>query len=474
MSVAAVPAELVGHQSPRVESRPEWVSSTGPEAVELAASAGLHLYPWQQHVLDVLLAEDAAGRWAAFEVATIVARQNGKGACIEAALLADLFLLQTPLVLYSAHLFTTTSETITRLVSLIEGSDHLSRRVSRIRRGAGTESIEMKSGARLRFLARSNTSGRGFTSGRNYLDEAQILGSQAMAAIIPTLTTADNPQLVYFGTAPLPESDYWRQIRGRGHGPVAKRGRLAFMEWSAPDGAALDDPAAWAAANPSLGYGITQSYVADEYHALPATEFGRERLGLVPDGESGSAVPSMVWDDAQDPGSVLPDDARCVFGVDVQPGGKSASVAVCGVRADGRRHVELIDHRDGTDWVAGECARLVAAWGGEVVADPNGPAGPLIVDLVAAGVAVRSVAARDVRAAAGGFVAGLSSGVVVVRPSPVLDAAVGVARPRPAGDGSWTWTRRDVTKDISPVVAASLAVWAVAVEPEYDVLDSIL
>ena len=472
MAVTSVAA--VGAQVPRILSRPASVSSTGAEAVDLAASAGLHLYPWQRLVLDVALAEDDAGKWAAFEVACMVPRQNGKGSCIEALILADLFLLDTPLSIYSAHLFTTTAETIARILALIEGSDHLSRRVLRVRRSTGAEAIEMRSGARLRFLARSNSSGRGFTAGRLYLDEAQILGSQAMAAIIPTLTTAPNPQLLYFGTAPLPESDYWRGLRSRGQGSPEKRGRLAYMEWSAPPDAELSDRGAWAQANPSLGHNITESYVADEFLALPAAEFGRERLGIVPAGESASAIPAGVWESAQDPATVIPDGAGVVFAVDVSPGGRSASIAVAGPRADGRRHVELVQHQPGTDWVAAEVARLTREWPSQVVADPAGPAGAVVVALQAAGVSVRVTSSRDVQAGAAGFVSDLESGRIAVRPSPVLTLAAEAARARGVGDGAWTWTRRDTTTDISPIVAASLAVWGLSVEPDYDLLDSIL
>ena len=470
VTAVAVP-DLIGVQSPRIEARPPFTSSAGREAVELAASAGLHLYPWQQHVVDVVLAEGDDGKWAAFEAACVVARQNGKGALVEALVLADLFLFETPLVIYSAHLFTTTTETINRIVALIEGSDHLRRRVSRIRRAAGAESVEMKSGSRLRFLARSNTSGRGFSAGRLYLDEAQILGSQAMAAIIPTLTTAENPQLVYFGTAPLPESEYWRQLRARGLMDADKRGRLAFLEWSAAPDSDPSDRAAWAQANPSLGFGITEQYIRD---ALPATEFGRERLGIVPAGESASAVPPAVWDDAQDESSTLPESAEVTFAVDVSPGGRSAAIAVAGVRSDGRRHLELVEHRPDTDWLVDRALQMDAAWPCQWVADPAGPAGPVVAALVAAGIRVRSASGRDLSVAAGGLVAALSSGAVAVRPHPMLTAAVEVARAKPTGDGAWTWTRRDATKDISPVVAASLAVWAAAQQPEYDVLDSIL
>ena len=81
---------IVGSQTPRILFRPPSLSSAGQEAVDLAASAGLFLDPWQQLALDVGLAERDDGKWAAFEVGLIVARQNGKNSVLEARELAGL------------------------------------------------------------------------------------------------------------------------------------------------------------------------------------------------------------------------------------------------------------------------------------------------------------------------------------------------------------------------------------------------
>ncbi len=64
---------------PRFLSRPEAASSAGPEAVELARTAGLVLLPWQEMVLEAALAETSEGFCASFEVGLVVPRQNGKG-----------------------------------------------------------------------------------------------------------------------------------------------------------------------------------------------------------------------------------------------------------------------------------------------------------------------------------------------------------------------------------------------------------
>ena len=85
-------ALLRGSQRPRLESIPASVLSEGARVAKLAARAGLVLDPWQEYVLDVGLGRRDDRMWAAFEVALIVSRQNGKGSILEALELAALFL----------------------------------------------------------------------------------------------------------------------------------------------------------------------------------------------------------------------------------------------------------------------------------------------------------------------------------------------------------------------------------------------
>jgi hypothetical protein len=67
-----------GARTPRLSLVPEFDSSAGVEAIELAARAGLVLDPWERDVLTAALGE-VDGRWAAFRVGLVVPRQNGKG-----------------------------------------------------------------------------------------------------------------------------------------------------------------------------------------------------------------------------------------------------------------------------------------------------------------------------------------------------------------------------------------------------------
>jgi phage terminase large subunit-like protein len=301
-------ALLLGDQRPRIASVPPSVWSEGDRAADLAEAVGLRLDDWERWVLDQGLARTDGGQWAAFEKALIVARQNGKGAILEALELAALFLddFGVDLILHSAHEFKTASEAFRRIQGRIENHPSFRRRVRQVYLQRGAESIELKNGKRLRFIARSGGSGRGFSADLVILDEAYELGDDAMAALLPTLSARPNPQIWYTSTAGLPSSSQLGAVRARALAGDAAS--LAFFEWSVdPDSYDPADPACWAQANPGLGIRITPEYIAKERSALAPEEFARERLsvGDYPVGAGGSwdVIAEDAWGTAAAPGA---------------------------------------------------------------------------------------------------------------------------------------------------------------------------
>lgn len=450
------PVELLGVQRPRVLSVPESVSSSaGVEAVELAASAGLILDEWQRFALECILAERADGKWAAFEAALIVPRQCGKGAVLEAVALSSLFLFGERLTLWSAHEFKTASEAALRVLALIEGSDDLRKRVARVRTSHGEEGIELLTGERLRFVARSTGSGRGFTGDRIILDEAYKLPEAALGALMPVLSSRPNPQIIYTSSAGHADSNVLRSIRDR----AVKGGdpHLAYLEWSADPSLASDDRAAWAQANPALGIRISLEHVEREFAAMPEAEFARERLGIWDEAAGVDAALSIeLWQRCFDGTSRVLDPVA--LAVDVSPDG-NGSVAAAGSRSDGLTHVEVIDSRPGTQWLAPRIAELVRKWSPScVVLDAGSPAGALLPDLDRAGVRVEKVAGREVAQAAVAFSSAVNQEQLRHLDQPHLNAAVAAAKRRMVGD-LWAFGRRGSFVDISPLVASALAAW---------------
>jgi phage terminase large subunit-like protein len=282
-------SDLRGSQQPRILHLPESVSSTGEEAVELAAMAGLEMDPWQQFVLQNSLGERPDGKWSAFEVGLEVPRQNGKGGILEARELAGLFLLDERLIIHSAHEFATASEALERMDNILEGAPDLSRRVRVIKRSHGEEGVYLKNGQRLRYKTRTKGGGRGFSADCVILDEAMILAESFIGSLFFTLSARPNPQVWYTGSA-VDQSymDHGRVFsRIRQRALQAEDPALAYFGWSPaferPDdlpSAAAADPDVWAQANPALGIRIDPEHIAKEHRSMDARTFAVERLGV--------------------------------------------------------------------------------------------------------------------------------------------------------------------------------------------------
>ena len=467
---------VIGSQRPRICSVPDYASSSGDDAVELAAMAGLILDPWQQYVLRNSLGERADGKWAAFEVGLVVPRQNGKGGILEARELAGLFLLGERFIVHSAHQFDTAIEAFRRLLDLVDGSPDLSRRVKRVSRSHGDEGIELVGGQRIRFRTRTKGGGRGFTGDCLLLDEAMDLPEEVHGALLPTLSARPNPQVWYCASAVDQDVEDHGMVlaRIRERGMAGEDPSLAYFEWSADLDidklvpADLDSVDHYAQANPALGIRITERHIRNEALSLDPRTFAVERLGVGDwpriDSEAKHIIDMDRWHECTDLDSA-PLDPVC-FAFDVTPDRSTACVAVSGLRSDGLPHIEVIEHKRGTRWVVATVARLAKQHHRSiVVCDAYGPAGSLLTELENLGIEVLVTSAGDQAQACGIFYdAVMDSKTLRHLDTPELTAAVDGATTRQLGE-SWAWSRKKSTVDISPLVAATLALWGSSQRP---------
>jgi phage terminase large subunit-like protein len=424
--------------------------------VDFCDSFGLHLDPWQQYVIRHSLGERRDGKFAAFEVGLVVPRQCGKGAVLEARELAGLFLFGEKLILHSAHEFKTAQEGFRRVLAHLEGNDWLRKRVSRVRTSHGDEGIELRNGGRLRFVARSTGSGRGFTGDVVILDEAYNLASEGMAALLPTLSARPNPQIWYTSSAGMATSDQLRSVRERGVAGSSRR--LAYFEWSVDKDADLDDQQNWAIANPALGIRIDHEFVQSERDAMDDLAFSRERLGVWFDPEENSLVANVqaVWPKLADPDSQPSDPV--VFALDVEAERNVASISVAGRRADGLGHVEVVDTREGTAWAVPRMVELYRKWRPvSVIVDPASGAGSFLNELQENGIEPELVTGREMAQACGEFYeACVEKQDVRHRGQKSLHIALKGAQTRDMSD-AWVWHRRNSTTYISPLVSVTMA-----------------
>lgn len=466
---------------------PEHDSTVGDEAADLAAACGIDLDPEQRIALDAILAEKR-GRWAAFEAALIGPRQNIKTHLFKIVALTDVTLLDTELVMWSAHEFSTAMESMRDLLGIIEANDFLDRRVMKVNNANGEEGIEFAGGCRIRFKARTKTGARGLTAPRLLLDEAFALQPAHIGSLMPTMSALSvngNPQIVYGSSAGLLNSTVLRSLRDRGR--PGGDDQLIYVEWCddgpqdacaekhcthiyGTEGCVLDDEDRWQRANLALHRRISIDFVRMERRSMPPEEFARERMGWWDEPAAGGDVAGELWAACADREAVLVEPP--VIGLDVDHGQLSASLVACG----GPLHVAR--HRQGTGWLIEELVGLLAAHPGAVVAVPgdSGPARALVpqlekpVDEGGAGLTLRTkknptgnlvvLDGPDMVDACEAFMRDVIEGVLVHRDEHALNAAVEGAGRRQVGD-SFRWSRRDSTVAISPLTAATAArhVW---------------
>lgn len=463
----------LGSQTPRLCHLPEGVVSAAPgeAAIKLAASAGLHLDEWQQFVLRNSLGLRADGKWAAFSSCVIVPRQNGKGAVLEALALASLFLFENELTVWTAHQMKTAKEGFRRLVGHIVGTPDLHRHVAAIKRGNDDRGIELHDGRRIQFIARgTGGSGRGFTGDLIILDEAYELDGETMADILPTLSAVPNPQIWYTSSAPMATSEQLHRVRKRG--VAGDDPRLAFFEWSIPEGADPLDPAVWPIANPAYPHRIDDEAIRAEVAEFAAEEdpskFARERCGVPddPPGES-TLIDMAVWAAPPMFDAFSKIDTHHRIALDVSPDRKWAAFGAAGRRPDGKLHLEVVDRKPGTAWVL-ERGKDLATKFGPLRIQKGSPAESFIDLFTEAGVQVDEVTKSGHAQALGQFLDGVKPEADAIRHigQEWLASALKVAQVQPSGDVE-VLARRSSRADICALVACVIALGGVpATEPK--------
>ena len=462
---------------PRISSWPSYEDdSFGREAIDLAERAGLKLDGWQEDVILHGCGRDRDGQWAAFEVAAVVPRQNGKGAIEEARELAALFLLRDQFVIHSAHQFDTSLEAFRRLLFLIEETPELERQVKKVSRSHGEEGVELLNGNRIRYRTRTKGGGRGFSCDLLVLDEAMFLPDMAMGALLPTLSARPNPQVLYAGSAvdQLVHEHGVVLARLRERGIEGDDPSLAYFEWSCdfdnPSEVTDDiaeDEERWRESNPAIGIRIRPEHIAHEQRSVERRVFAVERLNVGDwprtDDIGVTAIPLEQWDELTDPNSVLLNPICLAF--DISPERK-ASIAAAGRNQDGLFHIEVIAQKAGTQWIPQRLAELVEEHEpAMVVCDTFGPSGSMMFAVEEAGVLIEGMTATQHGQACGTLLDAVNEKTLRHLGSADLRNAIKGAATRPLGD-AWAWSRKDSNVDISPLVASTLALWAVAQTPD--------
>lgn len=485
------PETLQGSQSPRLAKYPENVGSYGEYVVEFGKAVGVDLFPWQEKVIHSLFAVDSDGLWAAPEAGLLVARQNGKGEILVLYDLAHLFLFprkdnRRKTILHSAHELKTAVDGFDRLRGVIEANPDLMDMVEHIYTGAGQQQIILKRredqvslGDRIKFVARSKSSGRGFSGDAIVYDEAQELSVASRDALSYTATAVPNAQEFYTGTVPNEaenEFEVFEGVRDRGRS-LDEYPRTLWLEWSPegaedPDRALEIDPGDMAhsyISNPSMGFlpGMTEAKVVGQWEqdtSAGKESFMRERLSVWPNRRPEEEVrvndlDMEAWAASEDHKAIHGDTV--VLSVRVADNGGYASISAASRLPDDRIYVEHKYTAYQTLWVPKKLKALVEEMGAvSVVLDEKKCAG-IIPDLKRERIKFFGMRPGELAGAHSLFAESVAACQVVHRGQEELTDSLVLAQPRALGKYGFTWEQSDPTEPVTPAQTVTEALWGV-------------
>ncbi len=421
--------------------------------------------PWQRWVLDVALEMDPETERLVYREAILtVPRQSGKTTLLLVLILLRALRSPPQSIRYTAQTGSDARKKWTDdWLPQLKATKFTS--LYRVRLSNGNEALLFNNGSMQGLLATTIKSGHGPTVDLGILDEAFAhTDARLEQALKPSMMTRPEPQLWIVSTAGTPETSPYLLSKvemGRQLAETGVNSGVAYFEWSPEDGLDPSDPATWRSCMPALGYTVTEEAVAADYQSMlldgKSSEFERAYLNRWKKAINDPAIPLDVWNALIDLSSKRV--GPVCFAFDVAPDRKSGAIAVAGTRHDGLSHVEVIEHKSGTDWIAPLLADLLKKNPrSPVVCDPGGPAGGLLADLAARKVKVVTAGTKEHGQACGMLYDAVMQGALRHLGTPELAIAIDGGVKRTVHD-VWLWSRKSSSIDISPLVAVTLAYW---------------
>lgn len=459
---------LVGCERPRLFTPPQRKltrsTSAGYAVADFAALVlGEPLLPWQRWLAIHALELTPEGRFRFRTVLGMCGRQNGKTSLLRTITLWRMYVDGARLVLGAAQDLSTAVTVWRAVVAAAQSVPELASEVERVAGRTGDERFVLTSGAEYQVSTSNRRAGRGRSADLLVLDELREQRDwAAWSALSKTTMARPDGQIWGITSAGDDQSVVLNHLRD-----AALSGRdpsIGLFEWSAPDGCDLDDVGGWAAANPGLGFTISEQAIRSALGTDPPAVFRNEVLCQRVETVD-SAVDLGAWRACADPAGSLEGLREGVVAcVDVAPDGAHVTLVAAALTADGRTRVEVVAAWGSTSEARAELPGLLARVNPRVTGwFPSGPAAALGPELRAAPGAVE-LRGADVTEACQAFADLVAARRVVHPGDPLLDAHVAGAKRYAQGDG-WRFVRRGAGH-VDAVYAAAGAAHAARVHRE--------
>jgi phage terminase large subunit-like protein len=330
---------LRGATSARLHSPLLKGKTRSEEVAKMSEDLGMPLLPWQRWVLDDMMRVDTKDMYIRKTSLILVARQNGKSHLGRMRIIWGLFYGGEHKHLIMSSNRATALMTFREIAWIIENAPHLKAGTKAIRYANGGERIELLNGATLDLVSDTRDSSRGRTADFLWIDEVREISAEGYKAAIPTTRARPNSQTLLTSNAGDAFSETLNTLRERALSAPPKS--FGFYEWSAPQYCKMTDRNAWAMANPALGLTITEETL-EEAVATNKIEDTRTELLCQWIDSLQSPWPHGVLEATSDSTLTIPIGGYTVFGFDVSPSRRNASLVAGQIMGDGRIGVGIL------------------------------------------------------------------------------------------------------------------------------------
>lgn len=342
----AKPKTPRGSTKPRVHTPLLKGKTRGDEVIEFAKKLGQPLMPWQELIVKDMFSIGSDEKFIRRTGLLLVARQSGKSHLGRVMCLAHLFLFKSPRVLIASSNRAMALVSFREMAYMIESHDFLNCQVKAIRYANGTESIELLpefGGGRLDVVAATRDGSRGRTSHFTWGDELREWSDEAFTAITPT-TRATDGQTFWTSNAGDAFSLPLNNLVDRSKENPPKT--FGYYEYSAPNMLKIDtnSKAFWegvAMANPALGITVSREAIEESLSTSTHDAIMTELLCLWVSSLQ-SPFPPGSLEECGDNDLVMSPGAYTVFGFDVSPSKRMATLCAGQILPDGRIGVGIL------------------------------------------------------------------------------------------------------------------------------------
>jgi phage terminase large subunit-like protein len=304
------------------------------------------LMPYQEWVLKDMMAVDKKNSYRRKTSLLLISRQNGKSFLGRVRVIWGMYYGDEKKIIIMSANRATSLMLFREIAWTIESTPELKAMTKAIRYANGGERIELLNGATLDVISDNSSSPRGRTADFLWIDEIREISEEGYKAAVPVTRARANAQTFLTSNA----GDHFSSVlnglveRAKDYPPET----FGYYEYSAPQYCKIDlsIDSFWrdavAPSNPALGYTITKESIEEAIATNPIEQTRTETLCQWIDSLQ-SPWPHGVLEETSDNTLEMTVGAYTVFGFDVSPSRRNASLVAGQLLPDGRIGIGILE-----------------------------------------------------------------------------------------------------------------------------------